>query len=55
MINPVTTPLDAGADLRWRNWQARSAESDRRTATRMRSLMFVIVIVFAVWVSILLG
>ena len=31
------------ADIRWRNWQARGAEGDRRTAKRMRRLMLVLV------------
>jgi hypothetical protein len=37
------------ADIRWRDWQARGATSDRRTATRMRNLMLVIVAALVVW------
>jgi hypothetical protein len=37
------------AEIRWRNWQARGAASDRRTATRMRTLLLLIVASLAVW------
>ena len=37
------------AESRWRNWQARGAANDRRTATRMRTLLLVIVASLAVW------
>ena len=37
------------AELRWRNWQARGAEGDRRMATRMRGLMILIAAVFVMW------
>lgn len=40
---------DREADLRWRNWQARGAAHDRRTAVRMRYLMVVIVAALIVW------
>jgi hypothetical protein len=43
MTNLVSTVAQPEADIRWRNWQARGAESDRRTATRMRKLMLLIV------------
>jgi hypothetical protein len=48
MTNLVATLPDFEADTRWRNWQARGAESDRRTATRMRSLMLIIATALAV-------
>ena len=37
------------AQILWRNWQARGAEGDRRTATRMRGLMILIAAVFVMW------
>ncbi len=37
------------ADIRWRNWQARGAEGDRRTAKRMRRLMLVAVVGLLMW------
>lgn len=40
---------DSEAALRWRNWQARGAESDRRTAIRMRGLMILIAAAFLGW------
>ena len=40
---------DVDADTRWRDWQARCAASDRRTAARMRKLMLLIVAALIVW------
>ena len=37
------------AEIRWRSWQARGAANDRRTATRMRTLLLLIVAALAVW------
>jgi hypothetical protein len=36
-------------DSRWRDWQARGAASDRRTAARMRKVMLLIIAVLIVW------
>ncbi len=49
MTNLVATVTDSEAHIRWRNWQARGAESDRRTATRMRKLIVLIVAALVVW------
>lgn len=43
-VIPVVAP-----ESRWRNWQARGAANDRRTATRMRTLLLFIVAALAVW------
>jgi hypothetical protein len=43
MTNLVATLTASEADIRWRNWQTRGAENDRRTATRMRKLMLLTV------------
>ena len=34
MTNHTAVIPDVEADIRWRDWQARGAASDRRTATR---------------------
>ncbi|MGE0451400.1 MAG: hypothetical protein AB7Q29_17645 [Vicinamibacterales bacterium] len=41
----------AGPDvaLRWRNWQARGAEGDRRMVTRMRGVTILIAGALLVW------
>jgi hypothetical protein len=49
MTDLAATVADPEAELRWRNWQARGAEGDRRTAKRMRGLMFLIAAVSIVW------
>jgi hypothetical protein len=40
---------DVAADIRWRDWQARGAVSDRRTAARMRTVMLLAVAALIVW------
>lgn len=40
---------DVEAAIRWRDWQARGAANDRRTATRMRYVMLIIVAALIVW------
>ena len=40
---------DVEGDVRWREWQARGAASDRRTAARMRSVMLLIIAALIVW------
>jgi hypothetical protein len=40
---------DVEADIRWRDWQARGAANDRRTAARMRKLMLLMVAALIVW------
>jgi hypothetical protein len=49
MTNQTAVIPDVEADIRWRDWQARGAASDRRTATRMRTLMLLIVVALVVW------
>ena len=49
MTNLVATGTDAEADIRWQNWQARGAANDRRTVTRMRQLMLLVVAALVVW------
>ena len=52
MTDLATFP-DSQSAIRWRNWQARGVENDRRTATRLRALMLVIATAFAVWIFML--
>ena len=40
---------DVETDIRWRDWQARRAASDRRTAARMRKVVLLIVAALIVW------
>ena len=40
---------DVEADIRWREWQARCAASDRQTAARMRTVMMLILTALMVW------
>jgi hypothetical protein len=49
MTTQLATVPESAADVRWREWQARGAENDRRTARRMRALMVVIVAAFVLW------
>jgi hypothetical protein len=37
------------AEIRWRNWQARGVEGDRRTARNMRDLVLLIAAFLLVW------
>jgi hypothetical protein len=49
MIDQAAIVADPEAELRWRNWRARGAEDDRRTAKRMRGLMILIAAAILVW------
>ena len=49
MTSHIAIISDPEAEIRWRDWQARGAASDRRTATRMRRSMLLIVTALAVW------
>ena len=54
MTSSVATVLDADGELRWREWQARGAKSDRRTARRMWTVMLLIAAVLVIWLTVLL-
>jgi hypothetical protein len=49
MTSHVAIISDTEAEIRWRDWQARGAANDRRSATRMRTLLLLIVAALAVW------
>jgi hypothetical protein len=52
MTSHAATVTKAEADIRWRDWQARGAEIDRRTAKRMARLMLLIAIGSAIWLFV---
>jgi len=49
MTSHVAIFSDTDAEIRWRDWQARGVANDRRSATRMRTLLLLIVAALAVW------
>jgi len=49
MTNQIAVIPVVEAEIRWRNWQARGAANDRQTATRMRTLLLLIIASSAVW------
>ena len=49
MTNYTAVIPDVEAETRWREWQARGAASDRRTAVRMRVLMLAIAAALVAW------
>ena len=55
MTNVAATLPDCDGDVRWRKWEARGVENDRRTATRMRRLMLAFGTALAVWLSVQLS
>jgi len=55
MTDQAAIVADPEAELRWRNWQARGAEADRRTAKRMRALVILIAAAVLVWFGVQLA
>ena len=49
MTTQAAVILDVGPDIRWREWQARGAANDRRSATKMRNVVRLIVAALIVW------
>jgi hypothetical protein len=49
MMSHVAIVSDTDAAIRWRDWQARGAARDRRTATRMRRVMLLTIAALVVW------
>jgi hypothetical protein len=41
--------LQAEADIRWRDWRARAADSDRRTSKWMTGMMLVLILGISLW------
>ena len=42
-------PSESENDIRWRTWQEKSRESDRRTEKRMKIFFFVVAGAFLAW------
>jgi hypothetical protein len=49
MTNHTAIIHDVEADIRWREWQARGAAGERRTAARMRTLVLLLAAALIVW------
>ena len=49
MTNHTAVIPEVDADIRWREWQARGAANDRRTAARMRKVLLLIVTALIIW------
>lgn len=54
MTTQLATVLESDADVRWREWKARGAESDRRLAKRMRRLMLVVAAALVTWFAVVI-
>jgi hypothetical protein len=54
MVDHAAAIVDGDAQRRWEEWQARGAEADRRSSTRMRIFMLVVAMALAVWSAVLL-
>ena len=46
---------ESESELRWRAWEARGLENDRRTAWRMRVLLLVAGAAVAIWTIVLVS
>ena len=52
MTNHTAVLPDVDAEVRWRDWQARGAASDRRAAARLRNVTMLIVAALIVWIVV---
>jgi hypothetical protein len=52
MIEQNASPYDAASDLRWRAWQARGREEDRRRAIAARVVMIAVAVALAAWLLV---
>lgn len=55
MTEQTAIVVDADADIRWRDWQARGAKADRQSAKRMRGLMVLVAAGLLVWLAVQLA
>jgi hypothetical protein len=55
MTTQVVVIPDVDGDNRWRAWQARAAEGDRRLATRMRKVIVLVAAGLAAWLVVQLA
>ena len=52
MTDLAATAADAEAQLRWRKWEARGAEGDRRRGKTLRALMILVAAALLVWFAL---
>lgn len=52
MTDRAAAALNTEADVRWRAWQARGAEADRRTDVRMATLTVLIAVSLVTWLVV---
>ena len=50
----MTTRTVTEADIRWRNWLARGAETDLRTTRRMTGLLLLTAVSLGLWLFVTL-
>lgn len=55
MTGQLTSMPDPETDARWRQWQARGAEADRRRATAIGRLSAIAAVGLAIWLFIQLA
>jgi hypothetical protein len=55
MTEQTAIVANTDTDNRWREWQTRGAEDDRRTAKRMRGLMVLVAAGLLVWLAVQLA
>ena len=55
MTNHTATIPGADAQRRWDEWRAKGAGADRRTATKMRTLILVVATALVVWLIVQLA
>jgi hypothetical protein len=49
MTDQVGVVSDLEGDMRWREWQARGALTDRRMGIRMRAVMLILLAALVLW------
>jgi len=49
MTTYIADVAELEADDRWRQWQARGAAQDRRTAARMRKVTLLVLAMLMIW------
>jgi hypothetical protein len=52
MTNHIALTADADANVRWREWQARGAEADRRRAATMSGLTVLVSVGLTFWLFV---
>jgi hypothetical protein len=55
MTARLAAVLESEADVRWREWQARGAASDRRTAARALRSMLIVAAALVTWFAVVIA